>query len=226
MLEVLPADAAVDDCWNRIGVGGDRSCPELQAVVHCRNCPVFASAARSFFARPAPPGYSEEWGGLLARAAAGGSVHLEGMLVFRLGIEWLAIALPYAVEVTAPRPVHRVPHRSNDVLAGLINLRGQLHPCVSLHGLLRIDPSDPVTNAPAAPRLVVARCEGETWAFAADEVVGVQHLEPDDLRPVPSTLANPAGSFGRAVFAWEGRSVNVLDEPRLFVALRGMGHER
>ena len=29
-----------------IGVSGDRSCPELNSHIHCRNCPVFAGAAR------------------------------------------------------------------------------------------------------------------------------------------------------------------------------------
>lgn len=226
MLQVIDPAAAPDDCWNRIGVQGDRSCPELLEVVHCRNCPVFASAARHFFRRAAPPGYLEEWGGFLASPATGGSAHRGGMLVFRLGIEWLAVEITVAVEVTAPRPIHRVPHRTNDVFSGLINLRGQLHPCVSLHGLLRIDPSDPLTNPPIAPRLVVIRREGDTWAFGADEVAGVRQVGPDDLRPVPSTLVNPAGSYSRAIFPWRDRSVNVLDEPRLFVALRRMGHER
>src|ERR1700722_15873698 len=46
-----------DGCWHRIGVSGDRSCPELSTFVHCRNCPAFAAAARAFFDRPAPEGY-------------------------------------------------------------------------------------------------------------------------------------------------------------------------
>ena len=29
------------DCWNHIGVSGDRSCPELNTFIHCRNCPVY-----------------------------------------------------------------------------------------------------------------------------------------------------------------------------------------
>lgn len=37
-----------DHCWSKIGVSGDRTCPELQSFVHCRNCPVFAAAARTF----------------------------------------------------------------------------------------------------------------------------------------------------------------------------------
>ena len=54
-------------CWHRIGVSGDRSCPELSTFVHCRNCPVFAAAARVFFDRPAPEGYLAEWTRLAGR---------------------------------------------------------------------------------------------------------------------------------------------------------------
>ena len=225
MLDVIEASRkdGPDDCWNRIGVNGDQSCPKLLEFVHCRNCPVFGSAARDFFRRSAPEGYLEEWAGLLAEPVGPGSADQASLLVFRLGIEWLALSLGVAVEVTTPRPVHRVPHRTNAVFAGLINIRGQLHPCVSLHGLLRIDPSDPTTNPPIAPRLVLIRKDGETWAFDADEVAGVRLVAAPDLQPVPSTLANPAGSYSRAVFGWGVRSVNVLDEPRLFAAIRRMG---
>ena len=223
MLEVVPAEAAPNDCWNQIGVSGDRSCPELLKVVHCRNCPVFASAARYFFHRPAPVEYLRDWAKLLAQPAAAGSVDQVGLLVFRLGVEWLAVDILKAVEVTSIRPIHRVPHRTNAVFSGLINLRGQLHPCVSLHGLLGIDPIDPTVNPPIAPRLVLVRKDGETWAFPADEVSGVRQVARIDLRNIPSTLSNPAGSYSRAVFAWGHRSVNVLDEPRLFLSLRRMG---
>ena len=221
MLEIL--ENSPDDCWNKIGVNGDRSCPELAKFTHCRNCPVFGSAARFFFHRKAPEGYLNEWAGLLAQPVVSGSSDQAAMLVFRLGVEWLAIGLSVAVEVTSLRPVHRVPHRTNTVFAGLINLRGQLHPCASLHGLLQIDTIDPTINPAIAPRLILIQKRNETWAFPADEVAGVHQVPQPDLLNVPSTLANPAGSFSRAVFGWGDRSVNVLDEPRLFHALRRMG---
>jgi chemotaxis-related protein WspD len=133
----------------------------------------------------------------------------------------LALSLSVVSEVTAPRPVHRVPHRTNRVFSGLVSLRGQLQLCVSLHGLLDVDPPD---EPPASPRLVLIRKDSETWAFAAEEVLGVHRVDRDRLQKVPSTLANPAGSFSRAVFdPGDGRSVDVLDEPRLFAALRRMG---
>ena len=54
------------DCWSHIGVSGDRTCPELSSFIHCRNCPVFAAAARTFFDRPAPEGYLAGWSRWLA----------------------------------------------------------------------------------------------------------------------------------------------------------------
>ena len=40
-------------CWRRIGVWGSERprCIELEKVVHCRNCAVFAQAAREVFER-------------------------------------------------------------------------------------------------------------------------------------------------------------------------------
>ncbi len=223
MSVVLPV-ATVDDCWNRIGVNGDRSCAELEEHVHCRNCPVFARAARGFFDRRAPEGYLAEWAEWLGRPAEAASGEDSALLVFRLGVEWLAMALSAVSEVTTLRPVHRVPHRTNRVFSGLVSLRGQLQLCVSLHGLLDVDPPDPAAEPPASPRLVVIRKDAETWAFPAEEVVGVQRVARDRLQKVPSTLSHPTGSFSRAVFdRGEGRSVNVLDEPRVFASLRRMG---
>jgi chemotaxis-related protein WspD len=224
MISNLPVTTLVDDCWNRIGVSGDRTCPELETHVHCRNCPVFARAARSFFDRKAPAGYLAEWSELLGQPAGHGATDDSALLIFRLGIEWLAMALSVVSEVTALRPVHRVPHRTNRVFSGLVSLRGQLQLCVSLHGLLEVDPPDPDVDASGHPRLIVIRKDTEVWAFPADEVMGVHRVARNSLQKVPSTLANPTGSFSRAVFAWdEGQSVDVLDEPRVFQALRRMG---
>jgi chemotaxis-related protein WspD len=222
------------DCWNHIGVSGDQSCPELTTFVHCRNCHVFAAAARTFFDRPAPEGYLAGWSRWLTRSAEQGAhgkgnsndendaqfhVDTVGILIFRLGVEWLAFRAQTVAEVTIPRPVHRVPHRSNEIFVGLVNLQGQVQLCVSLHGLLGV-------TAPEAPtRLIVLRdgARAETWAFAADEVLGVQNVPRNRLRGVPSTLANPTVGFSQAVFSWNDRSVGLIDEQRVFTTLRSLG---
>jgi chemotaxis-related protein WspD len=221
------------DCWNHIGVSGDRSCPELNSHIHCRNCPVFAGAARTFFDRRAPEGYLADWSRWLADSAGRGTRgdETEGeddhvlshgkaisVLIFRLGDEWLAFRTQTIAEVTLPRPVHRVPHRSNSVLAGLVNLQGQVQLCISLHGLLGV--TAPVSSS----RLIVLRDSdrAETWAFAADLVLGVRRAPRSQWRSVPSTLINPAVGFSQAVLSWNGRSVGLLDEQRVFTALRSL----
>ncbi len=226
-----------EGCWHRIGVAGDRSCPELDTFIHCRNCPAFAAAARGFFDRHAPEGYLAEWSSWLAGAGAECGVataaearcddeedalaQREGvsLLVFRLGPEWLAFRTRAVAEVTRPRPLHRVPHRSNAIFLGLVNLQGQAQLCVSLHGLMGIEsPGSP-------PRLIVLRDRkrAETWAFAADEVLGVHRVPRGRWGPVPSTLANPSVGFSQAVLDWDGHSVGLLDEVRVFAALRELG---
>jgi chemotaxis-related protein WspD len=222
------------DCWNLIGVAGDRSCTELAEFVHCRNCPVFTAAARTFFDRPAPEGYLADWSRWLGArdgAAPKGAGNDEkqdeihsrdqrtSVLIFRLGEEWLAFHAQTIAEVTTPRPVHRVPHRSNQILVGLVNLQGQAQLCVSLHGLLG-------ATAPASSnRLIVLfdRGRGETWAFPADEVMGVHSVPRGQWSGVPSTLANPSVAFSQAVLSWKGRSVGLLDHERVFAALRSLG---
>jgi chemotaxis-related protein WspD len=224
-----PASAPGADCWNSIGVMGDRTCPELAAAIHCRNCPVFAAAARAFLDRPAPAGYLTEWTRLLEAAPGagpGGSADGEpcdstGVVIFRLGAEWLALRARFVDEVTLVHPVHRIPHRDDPVLAGLTSLRGQLHLCVSLHGLLG-SLSGGASRKPV-PRMIVIRHAADAWVFTADEVLGVPRVPQALMRAVPSTLANPAVSFSQSVFTWEGRTVGLLDEQRVFEALRSLG---
>jgi chemotaxis-related protein WspD len=224
-----PGDA---DCWSHIGISGDRTCPELSSYIHCRNCPVFAAAARAFFDRPAPEGYLAGWSRWLAKSGrdeddegAGeeenGAQHHEekvSVLIFRLGPEWLAFRTQTVAEVTTPRPVHKVPHRTNAIFLGLVNLQGQVQLCVSLHGLLG------VTAMSGLARLVVLRDRkrAESWAFAADQVLGVQHVPRARWRGVPSTLANATVGFSQAVLSWKERSIGLLDEERVFMALRSL----
>jgi chemotaxis-related protein WspD len=221
-----------DDCWSHIGVSGDRTCPELSTFIHCRNCPVFATAARAFFDRRAPEGYLAGWSRWLAKSGRDegdegsgddeneGQSHEErvSVLIFRLGPEWLAFRTQTVAEVTTPRPIHRVPHRTNEVFLGLVNLQGQVQLCISLHGLLG------VASMSNPTRLVVLRDRNraESWAFAADEVLGVQHVPRGRWRGVPSTLANPTVGFSQAVLSWKERSIGLLDEERVFMALRSL----
>src|SRR5262245_55956316 len=141
----LPLPTTASDCWNTIGVRGDHSCPELPKVVHCQNCPVFAAAGRRFLDAPSPPGYLEEWTERLAAPVEEAVADLESVLTFRLADEWLALPVCVLIEVTTRRPVHRVPYRGG-LLAGLVNIRGELHLCAHLARLLGIESRTAASN--------------------------------------------------------------------------------
>ena len=223
-LTTLPPQS---DCWNRIGVWGDRTCPELAAVVHCHNCPVFARAGRQFLNAPSPEGYLDEWTERLAAPPAEASSDLQSVLVFRLGAEWLALPVQVLVELTHPRPVHRIPHRGG-LLAGLVNVRGELHLCVHLDQLLGIPPvpsdgppdvNDPSRNG-SSRRLLVVQREADRWVFPVDEADQVHRFPTHELTAVPATVARSAVRLTRGVFACAGKAVGYLDDARLFQTLR------
>jgi chemotaxis-related protein WspD len=208
---------AIDDCWNRIGVRGDKTCERLPSVIHCRNCSVFSAAGQRLLRRPPPDGYLEDWTARLAPAEQARSRDTHSVVIFRLGDEWLALETRYLKEITDRRPIHRVPHWRSRVLAGLTNVRGRLEVCVSLREVLgcgrRVDDAPPTR-----PRVVVVEHEGKTWVFGVDEVHGVHHFGADQVSALPATAARGV-SHARGLIRWGERKVGYLDPDRLFPAL-------
>lgn len=204
----------LNDCWNRIGVKGDGSCAELPKVGHCYNCPVFAAAGQSLFERQPSAEYVAEWTRRLAAVEAGTTGDTLAGIVFRLGEEWLCLDVRSAVEVAPVRPAQRIPHRSDRLLKGLVNIRGELHLCVDLHELLGIPTAK--TNV---PRLLVAEGRQQRWVFQVDEVLGVQRLPLSELTEVPATVGRGPAPFTRGVFVHDGRQVGLIAESPLFDTL-------
>jgi len=211
------------DCWKRIGVWGDRSCPELQQAVHCRNCPVFSAASGQFLDGPPPDGYLEEWTERLIEPIEESATDLQSILIFRLSEEWLALRVQVLLEVTGTRTVHCIPHRTG-LVAGLVNIRGELHLCVHLSQILGIKPEENGHTSPdgkgSRPRMIVVENQGERWVFPVDEVDQVYRLAMSELTNAPATLARSATRLTKAVVAWKERSIGFLDDERLFRVLR------
>jgi chemotaxis-related protein WspD len=182
----------------------------------------YVERAREFFDRPPPEGYLKEWTDRLAKPEAAHETDLRSLLIFRLGAEWLALSTQFLVEVGAPQPIHSVPHRTNETLRGLVNIRGQIRLCISLHDVLVVERHAEVHHAAGVARMVIIQDRGEHWVFLVEEVARAIRLEGGKLRPPPSTL-RVGVSHTRAVFEWAGRTVGELDPARLFETLRGLG---
>ncbi len=204
----------LDDCWNRIGVRGDGSCPELAEVVHCHNCPVFAAAGQRLFQREPPAECVDEWTEALAREEAAPACERVAVVIFRLGAEWLALDVGFLVEVAPMRVVRRVPQRTNRLLLGLVNIRGELQLCVALAELLGIE-----VAAGSGERLLIAGDAPRQWAFVVNEVAGVHRMRPHVIGNAPSTVAHSPGPFSLGVFLWESKRVGYLSAERIAAAL-------
>src|SRR6201999_4199810 len=113
----------------------------------------------------------------------------------------LSIDTTAVVEVTVPRAVHRVPHRTSRVFSGLVNVHGQLELCASLRGLLQIS-SEPAKGADRARMLLVER-SGERWVFDVDAVCGVHRFASSASSDVPATTAHDASSYVQSILRWE-----------------------
>lgn len=222
--------AAPADCWRRIGVPGDRSCPELARHIHCRNCPTYAAAGRRVLDSPMPAGYREEWAGQLARPSMPPERHTGSAVVFRVGLEWFGIPTEVCAGVLPGRGIHSLPHRQGGAVLGLANVEGTLVPCISLAAILGLaadgghgaGPPDAAPRAPggSARLLVIASPEGRL-AMPIQEAHGVCRFRERDLHAVPATLAKCRTSHTRAVLPLADRAVGLLDMESLFRSLAG-----
>ena len=134
-------------------------------------------------------------------------------------LEWLALPTRVFQEVAERCPLHTVPHRHSGVLAGLVNIRGELLLCASLGSLLGIDETsigNKDKNRMVSARILVANRGGNRLAFAVDEAQGVLCYHPRELKPLPATLANAASCFTIGMLPWQERTVGCLDDELLF----------
>ncbi|MCA1809013.1 MAG: chemotaxis protein CheW [Lentisphaerae bacterium] len=208
-------------CWNKIGVGGAKTCPELPQHVHCRNCPVFAEAARTFLRRPPPSEYSREWARRLDAPLPDEDRAALVLCVFRVAAEWLALPAEVFLEVAPLRRVRPIPGHSNHVLLGLTAVRGAIHLCFSMSALLGLSATPPALSDGrlAGARHCLVRHAGAPWVFQADAVSGLCRFHQSELQPDPDNVARASPRFTRGVLDWEGRAIGVLEPALLWQSL-------
>jgi len=215
----------IDPCWDRIGETGDKSCPKLPRHTRCLNCETFHAAASRLLDRPAPEGYLDFWTDQLARPRQVQRKGTRSVVIFRIGAEWLALPTTTFCEVAETRPLHSLPHRQDGLVLGLTAIRGELLICIALPRLLGFDAA---AASPAAvrfsgrsvyDRLLVVGQGLERVVFPVHEVHVGARYHPDDLQPVPATVAQSAAPFTLGLLSWEGHHVGVLDEGLVFYAL-------
>lgn len=220
--------AMINDCWNRIGIAGDRSCPELKTVIHCRNCPIYAATGRSLLQHEPPPGYLDEWTHLRSSEKHLRDIHsiaptgTISVSIFRLGEELLALPAQLLKEVTQSCVIHTLPHRSNNIFLGLVSIRGEIQMCISLSAVLRIEIANlnlEKAGSHVSGRMVVVEKQGSRWVFPVDEIYGIHRIHLDELGQVPTTISKVPDTYTKGVITWQSQKVSFLDDELLFYSL-------
>ncbi len=214
----------IHDCWNRIGVWGRETprCPKLEAAVHCRNCEVYSDSGRRILERALPDDYQQEWRTVLGREKPQQQRDTHTIVVFRLGDEWLGLPADLFNEITEMRAIHRLPHRSNNMLLGLVNIRGELKLCVSLGKLLNLDKGgklDTDKKTRHYQRLAVIGKGNEQFVFPVSEVLGIERFSDNDLHTAPASVTLAKSTYTRGMLELGNKRVARLDHELLLYTL-------
>ncbi|VVP72892.1 hypothetical protein PS918_01497 [Pseudomonas fluorescens] len=207
---------AIDDCWNRIGIHGDKSCPLLIEHIHCRNCAVYSAAATRLLDRYALQ--QEDRAPLSSTAEI--EVKTRSLLMFRLGEEWLGLATRSLVEVAPQQAIHSLPHQRSRALLGVANVRGALVACLSLVELLGLDGvSSVASGARVMPRMLIIAAHGGPIVVPVDEVDGIHAIDERILDAASRSGTQANARYTRGVLPFKGRSLRWLDEEQLLSAV-------
>ncbi|WP_095197132.1 chemotaxis protein CheW [Pseudomonas sp. Irchel 3A7] len=207
---------AIDDCWNRIGIRGDKSCPLLIEHIHCRNCAVYSAAATRLLDRYALQ--QEDRAHLSASVES--EVKTRSLLMFRLGEEWLGLATRTLVEVAPQQAIHSLPHQRSRALLGVANVRGALVACLSLVELLGLDGASKVPSGTRImPRMLIIAANGGPVVVPVDEVDGIHAIDERTLEAASRSGTQASARYTRGVLPFKGRSLRWLDEEQLLSAV-------
>ena len=175
-------------------MAGDQSCKKLEQFIHCRNCDVYAAAAQRNLQRAVGDDYKKDWAAHFRHAAADSDTLDSSCLVFRLGREWLSLPTRLFVAVAPSAKPHRLPHRAERGLTGIVNVGGTLYPCMSLAELLGIDEreGEAATHRHTFARVLLLRWEDQAYALPVADLHGI-------LRYAASAVQAPAATINKGL---------------------------
>jgi len=204
----------VKRCWAEIGTWGDATCPVLATAAHCRNCDVFATSGRQLLDRVPPPDYIRNWTEVLAEARTEEGDRARVALVVSLGESYYALPVALCREVMDAAPIRRIPHRSDDVVLGLVGVRGELRVCLSLAALGLDDGAGRTYR-----RMVLLEHDGRDWVVPVSEIHGIHKYGDADIEAVPVTVSQSPNPYTIGLVRWQDRLLGLLDDELVISAL-------
>lgn len=105
----------------------------------------------------------------------------EQLVTFSLGSEEFGVDIMHVQEIIRIPPITRVP-KAPDYVEGVINLRGNVIPVISLRthfGMTRVEETD-------LSRIVVLQVQAKVFGIRVDAVTEVLRLDTEGIEPPPA----------------------------------------
>lgn len=131
---------------------------------------------------------------------------LRRCLAFRTGGELYGLPIGELAEIAKPMATTPVP-RTTDFVIGIGNMRGNVIPIVDLARRLRlvVKPVGPTS------RVLIVRCDNESYGLLVDEVHDVLSIAPEAFEPPPGALAGTRAGFIAALARLGTEILIILD---------------
>lgn len=169
--------------------------------------------------RSIDPAYLEECTELLGRERGIPSIkNMQSLVVFRVGGELLALPSKFFYGVTNVHTIRKIPHRSRDILKGLVNMHGQLSLCIDLAKFMEIDISSSQPSHQQQKMVFVGQGP-QKWVFLVDEILGLFSCDMESLSRVPVNIEKSAVNYLKGIGSFQGKDVSVIDEELLLYSL-------
>lgn len=212
-----------DNCWSTIGVWSSvqEKCDRLKDVIHCRNCDVFSLAGREVLESQPPEDYLSQWQEKISNEKAEREKGDVGVMVFRLGKEWLGLPVEYLQEIVEERKVHKIPHNEGEHILGIVNIGGEINTCYSLMNLLEIE-ENPTKDINELQRLIVIAINGDRFVLPVCEVSGTARYSSGDLLKTPTALEKKMGSYLLGMFKIQKKKIAALNVDQIYRGFEGL----
>lgn len=133
----------------------------------------------------------------------------EQFCTFRIANLLFGLEVLSVQEVLVRQPMTRVP-LANEVISGLINLRGQIVTAIDLRTRLGFPPLPEDKH----PMNVVIRSGDTAYSLLVDEIGEVVNVSADSFETPPETLTGTARQLILGAYKLEGQLLLVLDTER------------
>jgi len=128
---------------------------------------------------------------------------------FYVGKFHFGIEVPRVQEVLRGQRINSVP-LATEVIAGLINIRGQIVPAIDMRRRLKLEPR----GGNAEPMNVVLRTEEGAVSLLVDDIGDVLNLHPSLIEHPPDNMSPAARDLIQSVYKLKDELLLLLDSER------------